>query len=215
MADKRSVNDGNSTVQRGRSPFSRPIDQLGFVVPDLEKAIKGWLELGVGPWFTMGGAVLEDSEYQGKVSVPKIDVALGQSGHLGLELIQPANDESSSYRDFLSAGRQGIQHFGYFAEDFDTAIAAAEAEGQKVLQKGSWGGVHFVYYEMTELIGSQTELIELNDTSREMFAKIREGADAWDGKTDPVRHILSPVMRAGYKLETMVESVQRWMRART
>ncbi len=215
MADKRSVNDANSTVHGGRSPFSRPIDQLGFVVPDLEKAIRGWLELGVGPWFTMGGAVLEGSEYQGKVSVPKIDVALGQNGHLQLELIQPVNDESSSYRDFLSAGHQGIQHFGLIVEDFERAIAAAEAEGRKVLQKGSWSGVHFVYYEMTELIGSPIELIELNDTSRQMFAKIREAADAWDGKTDPVRHLLSPVMRVGYKLETMAESVERWLKART
>ncbi len=214
MADKRSVNNANSTVHGWRSPFSRSIDQLGFVVPDLEKAIKGWLELGVGPWFTVGGAVLEGCEYQGKVSVPKIDVALGQCGHIQLELIQPVNDEASSYRDFLAAGRQGIQHFGFFVEDFDTAVAVAEARGRKVQQKGSWSGGRFVYYETTELIDSPTELIELNNMSREVFAKIREAADAWDGKTDPVRHLLSPVLRVGYKLETMAGSVERWLKAR-
>ena len=32
-----------------------PIRQIGYVVTDLDRAIAGWLELGVGPWFVMRG----------------------------------------------------------------------------------------------------------------------------------------------------------------
>jgi hypothetical protein len=30
-----------------------PVRQIGYVVDDLDQAMAGWLELGVGPWFVM------------------------------------------------------------------------------------------------------------------------------------------------------------------
>ena len=35
-----------------------PIRQIGYVVTDLDQAIAGWLELGVGPWFVIRGLPL-------------------------------------------------------------------------------------------------------------------------------------------------------------
>ena len=35
-----------------------PVRQIGYVVTDLDRAIDGWLELGVGPWFVMRGLSL-------------------------------------------------------------------------------------------------------------------------------------------------------------
>lgn len=60
-------------------PFSRPPDQLGFVVPAIERTITEWLQQGVGFY---------------------------QASKLHPELIQPADDEASAYRDFV-AGQAG------------------------------------------------------------------------------------------------------------
>ena len=36
-----------------------PMRQIGYVVTDLDRAIDGWLELGVGPWFVMRGLPMQ------------------------------------------------------------------------------------------------------------------------------------------------------------
>ena len=35
-----------------------PIRQIGYVVTDLDQAMAGWLELGVGPWFVIARTAL-------------------------------------------------------------------------------------------------------------------------------------------------------------
>ena len=42
--------------------LGKSADQFGYVVPDLEQAIKGWIDQGVGPWFTAGPVVVTDNK---------------------------------------------------------------------------------------------------------------------------------------------------------
>ena len=37
--------------------------QFGYVVPDFEQAIKGWIDQSVGPWLTVGPVVVTDNKY--------------------------------------------------------------------------------------------------------------------------------------------------------
>jgi hypothetical protein len=90
-------------LPRASVPFSEPADQLGCVVPDLGAAISEWVAKDVGPFLTLPGVTL-DCSYRGRKSKPKIGVAFSQQGDLQIELIQPLNDEPSTYRDFLAAG---------------------------------------------------------------------------------------------------------------
>jgi hypothetical protein len=98
------------------SPFSQPVNQLGCVVPDLDQAIQGWVEVGVGPWLTMHHVEVGGYQYEGRSSKPKIDLALRQNHDLQIELIHPANDEPSDYKAFLDQGRVGMHHLGWFCE---------------------------------------------------------------------------------------------------
>jgi len=172
------------------SPFERPPDQLGCVVPDLEVAIAEWVEQGVGPFLLMRKVRLADYRYRGRPSRPRIDVAFSQRGERQIELIQPLDDEPSAYRDFLAAGHSGPHHHGWFCPDYATEVEAAARAGRTELQRGRWGALHFVYYEPAaaeEMIG---ELIELGDLGRRVFALIRREAERWDG-TRPSRHLLA------------------------
>ncbi len=171
-------------------PFASPINQLGCVVGDLDKAIDGWVKLGIGPFLVMRNVGLADYVYEGKPSKPRIDVAFGQNGDLQIELIQPSNDEPSSYREFLAQGREGLHHLGWFVDDFDSVAAAMEQEGRPVLQTGDWVGVRFVYLEPASGNGIITELIELIDVSRQLFALVREEAAQWDNESRPERKLL-------------------------
>jgi hypothetical protein len=202
--------------------FAGPINQLGYLVPDLEKAIEGFLSLGIGPWLTLGGVTLGGYEYRGRASSPKIDVAFGQMGKAGsgklgsviIELVRPANDESSYYGDLLAAGRWGMQSLVWYSESFDSDVDALRAAGQTLLQKAELGGMRFVYFDTTDSIGSCTELIELNAISRKLFGEIEHAVDTWDGETDPVRRLLPAVLHAGLELQTMAGNVGRWWKDR-
>jgi hypothetical protein len=178
------------------TPFREPVNQLGCVVADLDKAIQGWVELGVGPWLTMHHVEVRGYQYEGRASKPRIDLALGQNGDLQIELIHPANDEPSDYKDFLDQGRLGIHHLGWFCEDYQGAVAAAAAEGRIELQRGEWSGVHFVYHQPAGGTGVITELIELTGVSRQVFDLVRQEAANWGGK-DPVRSLVG---QAGWGL---------------
>jgi Glyoxalase/Bleomycin resistance protein/Dioxygenase superfamily len=99
--------------------LEKKADQFGYVVPDLEQAIKGWIDQGVGPWFTVGPVVVTDYKYLERPSLPLLIFGFCQVGGVQLELIQPLDDAPSSYRAFLAAGRSGFQHCGFFVEPHD------------------------------------------------------------------------------------------------
>lgn len=216
------------------NPFSQPFDQFGIVVPDLEKTLTELLKLGVGPWFTVRDAKLKGYEYQGVASEPILDVAFAQKGSVQLELIHQTNDAASAYKDFVAAGGDGFHHFGWFRDDFAESQQEAEALDSEILQKGSWNGVNFVYYQTTEAVPTPPELdelseaiitavtaaapadvvkigemIELNDMSRAVFGYVREAEAKWDGKSDPVRSLMSISGRLHIGVDVLSQKLER------
>lgn len=107
----------------------------------------------------------------------------------GAVLRGPATDGLGTY-EVHAAGREGIHYLGWFCDDYDGAVTAAEQEGRAELQRGDWSGVHFVYHEPAGGNGVVTELIELTELSREVFDLVRQEAAMWDGR-DPVRSLMS------------------------
>lgn len=228
-----------ASVRRVQPPFSRPPDQLGIVTPDLDAEIRRWLEKGVGPFFTIGGAMLSHYEYLGQGSSPRVSAAFAQAGPLQLELINPIDDEPSIYREFVDGGGDGLHHFGWFSDDLERDRAAAEGPGRKLLQTGTVLGTPFAYYELAEpasasaLIdtpsdsgrlaqaaldeaktwdGKIVELLAPNKMSVKSFDEVRQASENWDGVTDPVRHLLGHAMEGAFELQTLAQRIGRWLR---
>jgi catechol 2,3-dioxygenase-like lactoylglutathione lyase family enzyme len=165
------------------------IRQNGYVVRDIEAAIRHWTEtLGVGPFFYVDSAPIEDFRYMDEPSDCRCSIALANSGALQIELIEQRNDAPSMYRDFLAAGREGLQHVAYWTENMDADLDRVAALGYRVGQSGHVGeNGRFVYYTTEAHPGTVIELSEVSGRKGELFRAIREAAVNWDGANSIVR----------------------------
>lgn len=100
-----------------------PIDQIGFVVKDLAQAIKAYEPL-FGPFTTMDpGEMVFD--YRGVPTASEIRLAFGRSGDVEIELIEWVSG-GTPHKEFLDAGREGMQHVRFIVDDIDLSIAQAK-----------------------------------------------------------------------------------------
>src|SRR5207245_6600361 len=107
--------------------------------------------LGVGPFFVLLSLSPESYRYRGYSSPPPcVSIALGNSGDVQVELIQQHDDRPSAYRDFLAAGREGLQHVSAWLSrtEYDETMARLLAAGAIVAHEGSipGTGVRFAYF---------------------------------------------------------------------
>jgi hypothetical protein len=166
------------------------VRQNGYVVKDIESALKHWTEvLGVGPFFYFETVPVENFQYWGRPSAPQLSIALANSGNLQIELIQQRNEAPSLYRDFLSAGHEGLQHLAYWTDTFDADVEHALELGFRVGHSGEVGGPdgRFVYFATERHPGTVIELSEISGPKGIFFRHIAEEARRWDGSEPSVR----------------------------
>ena len=109
------------------------VRQNGYVVRDIQAAMKHWIEImGVGPWYYMERVTTDYFRHRGQDSAVEMSIALANSGDLQIELIQQRNDAPSMYREFLDCGREGLQHMSYWTNDYQALYDKALALGYKV-----------------------------------------------------------------------------------
>ena len=166
------------------------IRQIGYVVNDIEQAMAQWSRhLGVGPWFYKEDVGTTEFRYYGKPSrLPKLSIALANSGDLQIELIQQRNDAPSMYKEFLDAGHEGLQHMSYWTDDYQGLYDKAISLGYVVGHEGSIGGEkgRFAYFDTQAHPGTIVEISDISGSKGRTFAHIRKVAQNWDG-SDPIR----------------------------
>jgi catechol 2,3-dioxygenase-like lactoylglutathione lyase family enzyme len=165
-----------------------PLRQMGFVVRDIEAAMRHWVDVcGVGPWFYTDRLPVTSFSYRGaRHDGIHLSIALANSGDVQLELIQQRCATPSMGRDFLAAGREGLQHWSSWPEDYDARYERALANGYSVGQEGDSPRGRFVYFAQEGHPGTVIEMAHLTPTRRRIFDQIRLAAQGWDGR-DPIR----------------------------
>ena len=167
-----------------------PIDQLGYVVDDIEGAMGHWTSrLGVGPFYFLPGPPLEALTYRGRPTAARIAVALAFCGPLQVELIQPLDDEPTPYRDFMAAHGTGLHHVGRFVDDYDEAVAGYGRRGMEPYfgGRGLTEKQRFCYFDTESHGGTVSEVIETAEIGA-FFDVIRAAGADWDG-SDPIRTV--------------------------
>jgi len=163
------------------------IRQNGYVVRDIESAMRHWTEvLGVAPFFYFERMPARGFTYRGKPSPIEVSIALANSGFLQIELIQQHNEAPSMYLDFLRAGHEGLQHVAYWTEMFEADLARITGAGYEIGQSGGAPDGRFVYFLTEHHPGTVVELSEISGRKGQFFRHIAEVTRTWDG-AEPIR----------------------------
>lgn len=107
----------------------RSMHHLCVVVKDVDRAMKFYENIGIGPWYEYPPL----SEYT-QLDVPDRHGFLGlryvytNIGEVQLQLVQPSENDSPQRR-FLEQTGGGVFHVGFSVEDVDTATAEVERLG--------------------------------------------------------------------------------------
>lgn len=174
-----------------------PVRQVGYVVRDIEAAMRHWAALGVGPWFYKAKIESTEFRYYGQDSrLPQLSIALANSGDVQLELIQPRDDAPTLYRDTLARNGECAQHVAYWTMDrFDDWCRRMLELGYVEGHAGRMGAKRgrYAYFLRPDLPSAMIEISESTGGKAEYFAQVREAALQWDGVTDPVRRLGPPI----------------------
>jgi hypothetical protein len=168
--------------------------QLSMVVNDLEAAAHMWGEkLGVGPWICFENA-MEGRRFvhRGQDSAVGMSLAMTYAGETQFELIQQTNDAPSPYREFLDAGREGVQHIEFWPEDYPASCAAFESAGFEEVSviyqpDGTKNGSYFV---SPASVGVVVAVIPSTPFRQSYMTVIEKLAANWDGSR-PLRRYSS------------------------
>jgi catechol 2,3-dioxygenase-like lactoylglutathione lyase family enzyme len=162
--------------------------QVGVVVRDLDATIRHWVDVcGVGPWFHTDRLAFSTFTYRGRrYDDIHVSAAFANSGDVQIELLQQRCSTPSMYRDFLAAGREGVQHWSSWPENYRELYDRAVAAGYEVGQEGTSNRGPFVYFLREGHAGSVIEMAEMTPARSRIFGIIRDAARGWDG-SNPVR----------------------------
>ena len=87
------------------------------------------------------------------------------------------------YREFLDAGREGLQHVAYWTKDYQAVYDRALSLGYKVGHEGQIGGAQgrFAYFDTEAHPGTVVELSDISGQKGQFFEFVRQAAVGWDG----------------------------------
>lgn len=168
-----------------------PVRQMGYVVRDIESAMRSWTGvLHIGPFYYVERVPGIDLRYQGAAGSPRVSLALAYSGDLQIELIQQHDRTPSSYLDFLAAGHEGLHHIGFFTEHYDLDLQRAAEAGLLVEQSDRVGDLvgESTYFASSGHTEPMLKLIDLHASNHELYRMVRTEAQRWDG-SGPVRRM--------------------------
>lgn len=105
-----------------------PMDQVGFVVRDLDQALALY-EPMFGPFSTMDVGPMTYN-YRGAQEECDMRIAFGRSGDVEIELIQWLRG-GCPHKEFIDAGREGMHHLRFRIDKLEPKVAEAEALGYR------------------------------------------------------------------------------------
>ena len=167
------------------------IRQNGYVVRDIRASLDHWVDvMGVGPWFYFDRVKVDWFRHRGASSDIEMSIALANSGDLQIELIQQRNEAPSMYKEFLDAGREGLQHVAYWTRDYQALYDQVLARGYRIGHEGQIGGEQgrFAYFDTEAHPGTVVEISDVSGPKGRFFDLVKQASVDWDG-SDPVRQL--------------------------
>ena len=151
-----------NTSKMSPKGFSK-LEHLGVIVRDLDKAIRFYESLGIGPFEEMSADVmsgLTDKTMYG-VSVDfELRAAVAKMGGVNLELIQPVKD-APLMENFLKTKGEGIHHLGFLVDNLEEETVKLTGKGCRIILSVKLpDGRGAVYLDTGKVGGVVTEFLQ-------------------------------------------------------
>jgi len=151
----------------GKSSISLPpVEQIGFVVKDIDKATEYYSStFGWGP-FQVFEHEMKGVIFRGEPSDCRLKIAFAHSGSIEIELIQVLEGETP-HTEFLREKGEGMHHLRFNVDNIDDMLAAFAKEGIEPVWHQSLPefGVSFAYLDTNKIGGMMIELIEIKEVT--------------------------------------------------
>ena len=140
--------------------------QVGFIVRDIEKTRQYFADfLGVEPPPICDGGPYEVNQatLRGE-PIPESNCLMAffsVAPGITIELIQP-NGKPSAWQEYLDEHGEGMHHLGIAVNNTDEKLAACEAFGLPLIQRGKYGngGGEYAYVDAREKLKCFIETLE-------------------------------------------------------
>lgn len=115
--------------------------QIGIMVNDLEKAVKHFESLGIGPFKDLDRTVVDRYMYGQPVPPPppgtKSHAKIADMGIVEFEVIQPSS-KANHGGQFLEAKGEGIEHIAFFVDNLKQMKEQYEKMGYQAANEGKF-----------------------------------------------------------------------------
>ena len=144
-----------------REPSFTETLQIGIVVPDLDAAMRSYVDdHGIGPWeiveFHAGEA--EGLHEHGRPVDRSWRLATAMVGTVQWELIEPLDDDSD-YARFLAEKGGGVHHIAVVPTNYDQSLTEIAERGQEPVLSGTFGpGIRVAYLPTEQDLGVIVEI---------------------------------------------------------
>jgi methylmalonyl-CoA/ethylmalonyl-CoA epimerase len=140
---------------------TRKIAHIGIVVRNIEKTIKAFKALGIGPFLPLGLPPMTGKPlFRGKLLNSQEKVLSTATGQVEIVLTEPVAG-NSPWQEFIDTKGEGVHHIAYLVDDLDKEVAKYLKKGFKLAQIGRWEGGGGGAYLEPELGGITIELMQL------------------------------------------------------
>jgi methylmalonyl-CoA/ethylmalonyl-CoA epimerase len=141
-----------------------PVEQVGIVVQDIDKAIvKFGSVFGWGP-FNVSEVELKGCIYRGQVNDCKLKMAFSQPNPIEIELIQVLEGETP-HSEFLKEKGEGLHHLRHTVNDLDGMLLELKKHGVEPIWSHGLPeiGISYVYLNTENVCGVMIELLEIKE----------------------------------------------------
>ena len=137
------------------------IVQIGIVMPDMDKVIKGMRDtMGLEP--DSVDDYVYDARYRGNVQQAPAKIAFYNFFNVQLEFIVPTGDIDTVWSDYLKLGQYGLHHIRFDVPDNDDMTARLAKRGVVIWMEGDsivTPGAKFTYYDTLDRLGFILEAV--------------------------------------------------------
>src|SRR5260221_10806250 len=161
------------------------IIQIAYLGEDTKGEIKPWgPRLNLGPWFLFEHFEFQWLKYRGTPCELDVTLALTNSGHMTIELIQQNDVRPSVYQEIRERRGFGFHHWAVGANpaDYDRVLAHYEKQGYAIaLEAAVAVGARAAYVDTSPDLGGMIEIIEETPALEALVTLVQQVSVGWRG----------------------------------